>query len=70
VPRAAIRGAKGEEFVLVVDGDQRLERRAVRPGLGASDPAEIAAGLRGGERVVIEGPPELTSGIVVRERGR
>jgi RND family efflux transporter MFP subunit len=70
VPRAAIRGAKGEEFVLVVGGDERLERRAVKPGLGASDPAEIAAGLRGGERVVIEGSPELTSGVVVRERGR
>ena len=36
-----------------------LERRAVRLGADASDPATVIAGLAAGERVVIEGPGRL-----------
>ena len=68
VPRVAVRGAKGEEFVFVVGADQKLERRAVKLGLSSADPVEIVAGLRGGERVVIQGAPELAAGDVVREK--
>ena len=66
VPRAAIRGAAGEEYVLVVTAKSVLERRAVRLGADASDPAEVIAGLAAGERVVIEGPADLDG----RSRGR
>ena len=68
VPRGAIRGAAGEEFVLVVGGDRRLERRAIKPGPGGEDPAEIVAGIAAGERVVTEGPPDLAAGDEVVER--
>lgn len=66
VPRAALRGGAGEEHVLVVGAEERLERRAVRLAPGSGDPAEIAAGLTAGERVVIAGPADLVAGQRVR----
>ena len=67
VPRAAIRGSAGSENVLVVTAGGRLERRAVRLGADASDPATVIAGLAAGERIVIEGPADLAAGAQVRE---
>jgi hypothetical protein len=32
------------------------------------DPAEVLAGLSAGERVVVEGPDGLTSGMTIAER--
>ena len=69
VPRAAIRGSAGSENVLVVTAEGQLERRAVRLGADASDPATVIAGLAAGERVVIEGPADLAAGAQVREAG-
>jgi RND family efflux transporter MFP subunit len=68
VARAAIRGAGGAEFVLVVAADGRLERRAVRLAAGGDDPAEVVAGLLPGERVVVQGPADLAAGARVVER--
>jgi RND family efflux transporter MFP subunit len=68
VARAAIRGASGAEFVLVVAADGRLERRAVRLAAGGDDPAEVVAGLSPGERVVVQGPADLAAGARVVER--
>jgi RND family efflux transporter MFP subunit len=70
IPRAAMRGPQGEEFVFVVGRENRLERRAVKPGPGGDDPAEIVAGLSGGERVVVEGPADLKAGVEVAERSK
>lgn len=67
IPRAAVRGSGGSDYVLVVGPDGRLERRAVRLGAGTGDPAEVMAGLAVGERVVVEGPAELAAGVEVRE---
>jgi RND family efflux transporter MFP subunit len=69
VPRAAVRGTAGEEHVLVVGADGRLERRAVRLAPGGGDPVEIAAGLAAGERVVVAGPADLAAGNRVRPVG-
>lgn len=68
VGRAALRGAQGEEFVFVVRSDGTLERRAVSVGPGGDDPAEVVAGLKPGERIVVEGPAGLTAGTAVAER--
>ncbi len=65
VPRAAIRGEKGAEYVLVVK-EGALERRAVSVGPTASDPAEVLSGVTNGEQVVIEGPADLAAGARVR----
>lgn len=66
VPRAAIRGAAGDEHVFVLAGEDRLERRAVRLDPSSADPAEVRAGLTAGERVVVGGPPDLAAGERVR----
>ncbi len=68
IPRAAVRGSGGSDYVLVVGAEGKLERRAVRLGAGTGDPAEVMAGLATGERVVIEGPTDLAAGAKVRER--
>jgi HlyD family secretion protein len=68
VARAAVRGSAGGEFVFVVKGGGILERRAVKLGPGAEDPAEVMAGLSAGERVVTAGPAELKEGHVVAEQ--
>ncbi|MGE0640822.1 MAG: efflux RND transporter periplasmic adaptor subunit [Thermoanaerobaculia bacterium] len=67
VPRAAIRGVAGSEYVLVVGSEERLERRAVRIAAGAGDPATVIAGLAAGERVVVEGPADLAADVKVKE---
>ena len=67
VPRAAVRASGGSDYLLVVDADGLVERRAVRLGAGSGDPAEVMAGIAAGERVVIEGPAELAAGTKVRE---
>jgi HlyD family secretion protein len=58
VPRAAVRGAKGEEYVLVVAND-RVEHRAILLGSSVGDPAEIVSGLSAGEQVIVEGAADL-----------
>jgi hypothetical protein len=67
VPKAAVRTDQGQSIVFVVAGD-RVERRAVRTGDAAGDRVGIVSGLTAGERVVVEGPPDLADGraVVVR----
>jgi HlyD family secretion protein len=65
VPKAAVRKA-GEQDVVFVLKDDRVERRAVRIGAPDGDRIEIVSGVSPGEQVVIEGPPELTDGSKVR----
>ena len=50
--------------------DGRVERRAVAVGATLGDEAIIAAGLTGGERVVVEGWDNLTEGVRVTEAKR
>ena len=67
IPRAAVRGTAGSEFVFVVGGENKLERRALTLGPGGDDPAEVMAGLTAGERVVTAGPDNLVAGMIVKE---
>jgi multidrug efflux pump subunit AcrA (membrane-fusion protein) len=67
VPRAAIRTDQGQSIVFVVVED-RVERRAVRVGDARGDQVEIVSGLAAGDRVVVDGPPDLADGrkVIVR----
>ena len=66
VPRAALRADAGRDVVFVVTND-RVERRAVTvSGAPDGDTVDVAAGLRPGEQVVVEGPDELTDGDRVK----
>jgi RND family efflux transporter MFP subunit len=66
VPKTAVRKSDGREIVWLVRDDQ-LERRAVTVASTQGDGVVIAAGLTGGERVVVEGPENLTEGATVTE---
>jgi RND family efflux transporter MFP subunit len=67
VPRAAVRSDQGQSIVFVVV-EGHVERRAVRLGDAKGDQVEIVSGLTAGEKVVVEGPPELAdrSRVAVR----
>lgn len=66
VPKTAIRQQDGRDVVLVVLGG-RVERRAVTVTSTSANETEISAGLTAGERVVVEGPGDLTDGAIVKE---
>jgi multidrug efflux pump subunit AcrA (membrane-fusion protein) len=68
VPRAAIRGGSGDEYVFVVKAEGKLERRAIKIGASSDDPVDVVAGLSAGERVVVEGPSDLKPDMIVAER--
>ncbi|MCX5662552.1 MAG: efflux RND transporter periplasmic adaptor subunit [Planctomycetota bacterium] len=76
VPKAAVRQVDGRDVVWVVR-EGRVERRAVTLGpppapqagaAGANEQVAIAAGLSGGERVVVEGADKLVDGANVTEK--
>lgn len=66
VPRSAVRQHGGRDIVWVVR-DGKVERRAVTLGAASGDEVSILAGVSGGERVVVEGPADLTDGARVSE---
>ena len=67
VPRAAVRNEHGQAVVFVVVEDH-VERRAVRTSSSQGDVVEIVTGLAAGERVVVEGPPDLADGRKIQIR--
>jgi HlyD family secretion protein len=69
VPKRAVRSAEGADFVFVVR-DGHAERRAIKLGVADGDQVEVLSGLSAGERVVIEGPADLTNGARVEEVSR
>jgi len=69
IPKAAVRQRDGRDIVWIVR-DGRVERRAVTVGTARGDQVTIAAGVRGGDRVVVEGPDNLAEGARVTEAKR
>ncbi|HET8796743.1 MAG TPA: efflux RND transporter periplasmic adaptor subunit, partial [Thermoanaerobaculia bacterium] len=65
VPRTAIR-RDGEQDVVLIVIEGKLERRAVKVEGATGDNARILAGLTGGESVVVEGPADLADGEKVK----
>ncbi|MGK2926728.1 MAG: efflux RND transporter periplasmic adaptor subunit [Lysobacterales bacterium] len=66
VPAEAIRRDQGRDYLFVVREDL-AERRAVT-AIERNGSALVQSGLAPGERVVIEGPPDLADGATVREQ--
>ena len=64
MPKAAIAGDSGSNFVFLVNGDS-VERRAVKVGGIDGDRVEVIAGLRAGDRVAVSPPPDLKDGAKV-----
>ena len=66
-PKAALRQQGGRDVVLVVQNDA-LERRAVTMSGTNGDDVILSAGVANGERVVIDGPKDLSDGAKVKEK--
>ncbi len=64
VPKAALREENGARYAFVVRANT-VERRAVQTGGTDGDRLEVIAGLKGGDRVVVAPPPELTEGTTI-----
>ena len=67
IPKNAVRRLDGRDVVMIVQNG-RVERRAVSLGATRSDEVTIVAGLTAGERVVVEGPADLSEGRRVTEK--
>lgn len=65
VPKSAIRH-EGDEDVLFVYQDGKLERRAISVTSMNDDTATLSAGVAAGEQVVVAGPEQLEDGQRVR----
>ena len=69
VPLGAIRNDEGRDYIFVVI-EGRAERRAVATGETLDNNILVTSGLSSGERVITEGPLELTDGDAVQEKNR
>ena len=69
VPLGAIRHSEGRDYIFVVI-EGRAERRAVATGETLDNNILVTSGLSSGEKVVTEGPLELTDGDAVQEKNR
>jgi len=67
VPKAALQNRDGRDVVWVVR-DGRVERRAVTIAQTSGDESTIAAGLSGGEKVVVNPPSGLADGAKISEK--
>jgi multidrug efflux pump subunit AcrA (membrane-fusion protein) len=69
VPAGALAQRDGGDVAFVVAGDDndRVEQRAVKPGRALGDDREVLSGLRAGEEVVLDPPPELQDGGKIRK---
>jgi RND family efflux transporter MFP subunit len=69
LPKLAVHQRDGRDIVWVVR-EGRVERRAVTVAAVRGDEVAIAAGVSGGERIVVEGPDNLAEGVKVTEAKR
>jgi RND family efflux transporter MFP subunit len=65
IPSGALRDENGAKIVFLVK-DNKLERRAVKPGNTRGSEVEIFAGLVPGDMVVTKGPPDLHDGETIQ----
>ncbi len=66
VPAGSVAESAGEFFVMVVNGEARLERRVIEPGIIRGAWREVRQGLEIGEQVVAANPMEMNPGTRVR----
>jgi membrane fusion protein, multidrug efflux system len=66
VPAGSVAESGGDYFVMVVNGDERLERRTIEPGIIRGAWREVLGGLEQGDLVVSANPLEMNAGDRVR----
>lgn len=67
VPAAAVR-RDGDQEIVFVEREGRVQRRAVKLGRASGDSREVLGGVAAGDRVVVSGPETLADGDAVRPR--
>jgi RND family efflux transporter MFP subunit len=67
VPKSAVRNQDGSDVVFAV-ANGRAERRAVTVLDTQGGDAVLSAGVSAGEKVIVEPPPGLTEGALVKEK--
>jgi membrane fusion protein (multidrug efflux system) len=60
------RNAKGDAVALVLDADDKVEQRTVVTGDAIGDKWLVTAGLKAGDRLIVEGTNKVKSGMVVK----
>ncbi|GLR10838.1 multidrug transporter subunit MdtA [Mixta theicola] len=65
IPVAALQMGSEGNFVWVVNSENKVSKKSVKPGLQDSEKVVISAGLDAGERVVTDGLDRLTEGAKV-----
>jgi membrane fusion protein, multidrug efflux system len=66
VPQAAVLTDQAGSYVLVVDGENKVEQRRVRLGEQTGRDVTVETGLQQGERVVVEGLQKVRPGQAVQ----
>jgi len=67
VPQQAVsRDAKGNPFVMMVDGSDKVQQRTITVDRPIGDRWLVASGLAPGERVIVEGIQKVRSGSSVK----
>jgi membrane fusion protein (multidrug efflux system) len=60
------RNAKGDAVALVLDADDKVEQRTVVTGDAVGDKWLVTAGLKAGDRLIVEGTNKVKAGMVVK----
>jgi membrane fusion protein (multidrug efflux system) len=64
--RGVMHGADGSASVLVVDGSEKVESRAVQLGGLQGDQWVVTSGVKAGDRVIVEGLQKIAPGMPVK----
>jgi len=67
IPQAALQVDQSGYYVLVVDGEHKVERRQVQTGPNRDTDVVITSGLKEGENVIVDGVQKVRPGVVVQE---
>jgi membrane fusion protein (multidrug efflux system) len=66
IPQVAVNADQAGLFVLVVDGENKVEVRRIKPGSGREGQLVVEEGLNEGDRIITEGLQKVRPGQVVR----
>jgi membrane fusion protein (multidrug efflux system) len=67
VPQAALQIDQSGYYVLVVDGEHKVEQRRVQTGVNRGTDVVITSGIKEGENVIVDGVQKVRPGVLVQE---
>jgi membrane fusion protein, multidrug efflux system len=67
VPQAAVQIDQSGSYVLVVDGEHKVEQRRIQTGPNRDTEVVVTTGLSEGEKVIVDGIQKVRPGQVVQE---